>query len=151
MPGMVIADVLTVRPCPTLRPWTSVDEAIRVMRDFGYSELPVLRGRYLDCVVTEGDLAAALLDPRDPTEICVGELVPEHCVVGRRELPLVEALMLLVRHRLQRLAVVGDGDEFLGMVSSVDVSTPLEHSRLQEVTATALATHGGERRLRLIA
>ncbi len=140
MLSTMIGDLFAPSPTLVLAPSTPVDRAVRLMRRYGFSELPVILAGYLVGVVSEHDLAAALLDSRRPGEIAVIELAPEEFYVGRLEQPLADALTLLARHRLQRIAVIGDDDEFLGMLSEAAISKAVERGRLQDQAARALAT-----------
>ncbi len=140
MLSTMIGDLFAPSPTLVLAPSTPVDRAVRLMRRYGFSELPVILAGYLVGVVSEHDLAAALLDSRRPGEIAVIELAPEEFYVGRLEQPLADALTLLARHRLQRIAVIGDDDEFLGMLSEAAISKAVERARLQDQAARALVT-----------
>jgi CBS domain-containing protein len=140
MLNTMIGDLFAPSPTLVLAPSTPVDRAVGLMRRYGFSELPVVLAGYLVGVVSEHDLAAALLDSRRPGEIAVIELVPEEFYVGRLEQPLADALTLLARYRLQRIAVIGDDDEFLGMLSEAAIFKAVERGRLQDQAARALVT-----------
>jgi CBS domain-containing protein len=116
MPATLVIGDLT-REIAVLRPWSSLEAAARLMLDNGYAEVALVNDGRLEGVLTEHDLLAAVLDTRPPSIIPVSDLAAMEFPVGRLCEPLEDVLALLVRHRMERLAIVADGDVFLGMIS----------------------------------
>jgi CBS domain-containing protein len=136
------ADVMTGELL-SVRPDTSIVEAIRVMLDHRISGLPVIddAGRLIG-VLTEGDLLRRsetgterhrprwleiLMGPgRMAGEYVrthgrkVGEIMTREVVSVTPERPLDEIVALMERHRIKRVPVL-DGDRLVGLVTRADL------------------------------
>jgi IMP dehydrogenase len=107
--GMVI-DPLTISP------ETLLSDALQLMRDHGFSGLPVVEGRRPVGILTSRDvrfetnLAQRVADVMTRDPICVPEGTPPD-----------EARTLLHRHRIEKLLVVGHSGELVGLITVKDI------------------------------
>lgn len=107
--GMV-ADPVTIRPDQSLR------EALDIMHNLGFSGLPVVDGKRPIGILTSRDvrfetaLDRPVRDMMTPDPITVGEHTPSE-----------EARRLLHKHRIEKLLVVDDHQELLGLITVKDM------------------------------
>ena len=115
------------------------DESLRsvggLMRERNVGSVVVTEGDRPIGVMTDRDLALAVvadgIDPDDP----VGAHATRPLVTGRVEMDLEEAAALMVQHRIRRLPLL-DGESLAGIVTIDDVAVRAGDLRLaQQMTA----------------
>jgi IMP dehydrogenase len=116
----VIADPITVSPETTIR------EVIELTRARGISGVPVVSGAKVVGIVTHRDLRfERQLDAPVSTV-----MTPKARLVTVREgAPKDEVQRLLHKHRIEKVLVVGDGDELRGMITVKDFQKATEFPR----------------------
>ncbi|GAA1479094.1 CBS domain-containing protein [Nocardioides aestuarii] len=128
---MLVREVMTHGPV-TVRPFTTVKQALRVLAEHRVTVLPVLRGDRVVGVVSEADLVRDLLtpDPRahaiPPDEApdrprVVEDVMSTHVLTTRPETDLAEAVELLTSSSAKCLPVVDHHDRLRGVLSRSDV------------------------------
>jgi CBS domain-containing protein len=151
---MLVREVMTHEPV-TVRPFTTVKQALRVLAENRVTVLPVLSGGRVVGVVSEADLVRDLLarDPRaheiPPTEAperprVVEEVMSAHVLVTTPEADLAEAVELLTSTSAKCLPVVDHHDRLLGVLSRSDVVRLLsrEDERIEAEVDELLRTSG---------
>ena len=108
----MITDPLTVTPEQTL------SDVLALMKDNQISGLPVLQpgSRKVVGIVTNRDVRFAT-----NTAMRVGELMPRELVTAREHLPAEECKKLLHRHRIEKLLIVDDAMDLIGLVTIRDL------------------------------
>jgi IMP dehydrogenase len=114
----VLRDPITIPPTMTVR------EAFELQRANRISGLPVVEGKKVVGIVTNRDLrfetqmdvpVTAVMTPR------------ERLVTVREGASLDEAKALMHKHRLERVLVVNDAFELLGLITVKDITKAVEH------------------------
>jgi len=108
--GMVF-DPVTIRPDQTLR------EALEIMRNMGFSGLPVVDGKRPIGILTSRDVRFETALDRSVRDVMTAEpiTVPE----GTSH---EEARRLLHKHRIEKLLVVDEHQELLGLITVKDMT-----------------------------
>jgi IMP dehydrogenase len=116
----VIADPITISPDATIR------QVIELTRARGISGVPVVSGAKVVGIVTHRDLRfERQLDAPVSTV-----MTPKARLVTVREgAPKEEVQRLLHKHRIEKVLVVGDGDELRGMITVKDFQKATEFPR----------------------
>jgi len=116
----VIADPITISPDATIR------QVIELTRARGISGVPVVSGEKVVGIVTHRDLRfERQLDAPVSTV-----MTPKARLVTVREgAPKEEVQRLLHKHRIEKVLVVGDGDELRGMITVKDFQKATEFPR----------------------
>jgi CBS domain-containing protein len=128
---MLVREVMTHEPV-TVRPITTVKQALQLLAEHRVTVLPVLSGDRVVGVVSEADLVRDLLarDPRaheiPPTDQpdrprVVEEVMSAHVLTTRPEADLAEAVELLTSSSAKCLPVVDQHDRLCGVLSRSDV------------------------------
>ena len=108
---------------------SKLSECVRVMKERGFSQIPVLSGKKMAGTISEGhimSLVSSSQDPRAVLEEKVGDhLLPSFPIVGR-ETP-VEALFSLFR--FFPAVVVGSAEHSEGIITKIDLLTAGAASR----------------------
>jgi CBS domain-containing protein len=128
---VLVREVMTHEPV-TVRTFTTVKQALRVLAEHRVTVLPVLSGGRVVGVVSEADLVRDLLSP-DPRahEIpphespdrprVVEEVMSTHVLATSPEADLAEAVDLLTSTSAKCLPVLDPHDRLLGVLSRSDV------------------------------
>ena len=120
-------DQAFLRPAHVVDAGTDITSVVRVFQDERTTSV-LVSGLPGAPAGTEGlgifsntTLQRAILDGRPLTEITVGELASYPLVTVRAGEQLGDAMALLLRARVHRLAVLGDGGEVLGILEALDL------------------------------
>ncbi len=97
------------------------------MRLYEVSQLPVLDGTRIKGIIDESDLLLAVFHHEENFRTPVGEFMTSRLEVIPPSHPIDELLPIF---RADRVALVVDGDEFLGMVTKVDLINHLRQKVL---------------------
>ena len=103
-------EVQTVAPTDTV-----ADVARRIKESEGHNGFPVSEGRKVQGFVTASDLLLA----NDDAPIFT--LMTEDIIVGHPEMDVIDAARVILRSGIQRLPVVDDADNLVGIISNTDV------------------------------
>jgi CBS domain-containing protein len=101
---------------------TEVREVARLMRDHNVGSVVICGPTGVPAaMVTDRDLALAVVADERPGAEPVGDYVSTPLITGEPAMDLEEAAALMVQHRIRRLPVV-DGDELVGIVTLDDIA-----------------------------
>jgi CBS domain-containing protein len=101
---------------------TEVREVARLMRDHNVGSVVICGTTGVPAaMVTDRDLALAVVADERPGAEPVGDYVSTPLITGEPAMDLEEAAALMVQHRIRRLPVV-DGDELVGIVTLDDIA-----------------------------
>ncbi len=138
------------KPVITITPDTSVQEALRIMRENKIRRLPVMEGKKLVGIVTERDLLYA--SPSPATTLSIQEMhymlsklkvreIMKHPVITIDEnAPLEEAARIMADNKIGGLPVTRDG-ELVGIITESDlfkVFTEMMAAREEGIRITLL-------------
>jgi CBS domain-containing protein len=123
-----VRDVMTpgVR---TVSPSQSLAEAAEVMKGEDVGSVPVVEEGRLAGIVTDRDIVTrAVAERRDPQTVKVGEVASGELVTVEPQHDLDEALALMARHQVRRLAV----GRLVGMLAQADVALEGKEKKVGE-------------------
>ncbi|MDY7095448.1 MAG: CBS domain-containing protein [Acidobacteriota bacterium] len=146
---MKVREIMTSKPA-TCSPGDSVASALQRLWEDDCGILPVIEGDQVVGIVTDRDLAMALLfQGARPTELSIGKLPRNEVHSCSPEDETRTALEVMAKHQVRRLPVVEDG-RLVGVVSLNDVALEahsthgsLERPTYEEVAKAfqAICTH----------
>jgi IMP dehydrogenase len=116
----VIKDPITVAPTMTIR------EVMDLIRARGISGVPVVVGNKAVGIVTHRDLR---FEDRLDAPVSTVMTPQERLVTVRENAPKEEVLALLHKHRIEKVLVVGTGQELVGMITVKDFQKATEFPR----------------------
>ena len=156
----IVLDPVTIAPQKTLR------QALKLMADRGVTGVPVVEGgtEAADGSAGKGKLVGILTnrDVRFATRLDqpVSELMTQqNLVTVKRSVSQEEAKKLLHQNRIEKLIVVDDAGNCIGLITVKDIEKATKHpnaskdaqGRLRVAAATTVGEDGFERTERLIA
>jgi len=103
-------EVQTVSPSDTV-----ADVARRIKESEGHNGFPVSQGRKVEGFVTARDLL--LVDDEDP----IFTVMTEDIIVADPDMDVIDAARVMLRSGIQKLPVVDDADNLVGIISNTDV------------------------------
>jgi CBS domain-containing protein len=119
--GTKVADVMTERP-RAVTPQTPLNEVAQVMESDDVGAVPLVEGDRLVGIVTDRDIVVrAIAKGKDPKGMPAAEISSRELVTVHPEDDLSDALELMARYQVRRLAVTDD-ERLVGVVSQADVA-----------------------------
>jgi CBS domain-containing protein len=129
-----ISDVMT-QGVVTADTGATLGEVAALMRDHNVGSVVIVEGDRPCGVVTDRDLALAVVADGVERESAIGEHATRPLVTGRVDMDLEEAAQLMIEHHIRRLPLM-NGDELAGIVSIDDVAVRAGDLQLaQQMTA----------------
>ncbi|WP_236035676.1 CBS domain-containing protein [Haloarcula rubra] len=116
----IVEDVMST-PLVTIAPDATVVEAAKEMRRRDISALLVTTAP--PSIVTSTDIIDAVSEERDTSELNVADIMTESVETVPPDLRLVETAAMMENFGINHLPVVED--DFIGMVSSTDITATL--------------------------
>ena len=117
---MYTAKQVMQRNVVSLLPAATVEQAIRLLRELGFSGAPVVdRNGTLVGIISEFALLEIVYDPSIRTAP-VSRFKTRDVLTVNEDTPLIDIATLFVRHRIRRVPVVRDG-RLVGVVSRPDL------------------------------
>ena len=130
--GKKINDSMTANPC-VIEADKPVSYAAKMMRDEDVGFAPIVEGDRLVGTLTDRDIAVKVVaEGRDPDATMVREVATNNLITVEPEADLDEAMKLMARHQVRRLAVVHDG-RLVGVVAQADVARDAKAKATGEV------------------
>jgi CBS domain-containing protein len=127
-----VADVMTQRP-RAVTPQTPLNEVAQVMESDDVGAVPLVEGDRLVGIVTDRDIVVrAIAKGKDPKGIPASEVSSRELVTVHPDDDLSDALELMARHQVRRLAVTDD-ERLVGVVSQADVALQAKDKKTGEV------------------
>ena len=131
--GAKVGDVMTGRP-RAVTPETPLTEVAQMMETEDVGSIPVVDNDRLVGIVTDRDIVVrAIAKGKDPKGMPASAVSTRELVTVRPEDDLSDALELMVRHQVRRLAVMGEDEQLVGMVSQADVAREAKEKDTGEV------------------
>jgi CBS domain-containing protein len=135
------ADLMTAAPrsCST---YSTVLEAVLIFRDAECGAVPVLDDGKPVGLLTDRDVALALADHPNVTELPVTEIMTQGVVSIAPEATLPEIQAKFAEHAVRRLLVVDATDQLVGIVSWSDVAPWLDNAAVGQVVSDVVSEPG---------
>ncbi len=114
---------LMSEPIITVSPDMTVKEAATEMRDKDINALFVPGAEA--GIVTSSDIVSAVAEAADTTEVTVGEVMTSPVERVPLSLPLGEAAAMMTNFGIKHLPVVDEDNDYVGIISSTDITTVL--------------------------
>lgn len=108
-------------PLKTISATASVREAATVMREHDFNALFVPGAEA--GILTSSDVVAVIAEERDPDDTPVAEVMTSPVERVTTGLELGEAATMMVTYDIKHLPVINDHGDYVGMVSSTDITT----------------------------
>jgi CBS domain-containing protein len=120
--GTKVKDVMTERP-RAVTPQTPVSEIAELMETEDVGSVPVVDGDRLVGIVTDRDIVVrAIAKGKDPRGMPAAEVSSRELVTVNPDDDLSDALELMARYQVRRLAVTAEDERLVGVVSQADVA-----------------------------
>jgi CBS domain-containing protein len=117
-----VGDVMTQRP-RAVTPQTPLNEVAAVMESDDVGAVPLVDGDRLVGIVTDRDIVIrAIAKGKDPRGMPASEVSSRELVAVHPDDSLSDALELMARYQVRRLAVTAEDDRLVGVVSQADVA-----------------------------
>ena len=117
-----VRDVMTERP-RAVTPQTPLSEVAEVMDAEDVGAVPIVDGDRLVGIVTDRDIVVrAVAKGKDPQGMPASEVSSRELVTVDPEDDLSDALDLMARYQVRRLAVTTEDERLVGVISQADVA-----------------------------
>lgn len=133
--AQTVREVMTANP-KTVDADDTIVDAARLMRDEDVGAVIVLKGKRVDGIATDRDIAVrAVADSRDPGATSIGEIASTDLVSLSPDDSVDRAVQVMRQRSVRRLPVV-DGDRPVGIVSIGDLAVDRDStSALADISA----------------
>ncbi|HWP97122.1 MAG TPA: CBS domain-containing protein [Syntrophomonadaceae bacterium] len=116
---MKVRDIMITRLI-TVDDRKSIDYALNLMHEYAIRRIPVVAGSRLLGIIVQHDIEAALRRPGTIPESPVDWIMTKNPITTGPETDLVDAIELLITHKISSLPVVESG-VLVGMLSEIDL------------------------------
>lgn len=118
-----VRDVMTGSP-ECVSDTASLRDVARIMKDKDTGVVPVVDGKKIIGLITDRDIVVrGLAEGKNLDNTSVNELMTKSVRSVREDATVGEALEMMSRAEIRRVAVVNNNDELVGIVSIGDIST----------------------------
>jgi CBS domain-containing protein len=131
--GAKVSDVMTGRP-RAVTPQTPLTEVAELMEAEDVGSIPVVEDDRLVGIVTDRDIVVrAVAKGKDLKGMPASAVSSRELVTVHPDDDLSDALELMARHQVRRLAVTGEDERLVGVVSQADVAREAKEKDTGEV------------------
>jgi len=131
--GAKVSDVMTGRP-RAVTPQTTLTEVAELMEAEDVGSIPVVEDDRLVGIVTDRDIVVgAIAKGKDPKGMPASAVSSRELVTVSPDDDLSDALELMARHQVRRVAVTGESERLVGVVSQADVAREAKEKDTGEV------------------
>src|SRR5204863_5357711 len=117
-----VQKLMTSNPC-SIDADKSVAYAAKMMRDEDVGLAPIVEDDKLIGMLTDRDIAIRVVaEGRDPGQVKVRDVASKQVVTIDPQQDLDEALRIMAKHQVRRLAVVEEDGKLVGVVAQADVA-----------------------------
>lgn len=118
--AILVRDVMT-KDVKTVRPDSSVAEAVTKMDKFDIGSIVVAQGKRPLGIITERDILRKIVEPGlDPKTVKARQIMSSPLITVEENVSLEEAARLMARKGIKKLPVVRN-EELVGIITSMDV------------------------------
>ena len=127
--GHSIRDVMTSNLC-TIDAEKPVAYAAKMMKEEDVGLAPIVEGDKLVGMLTDRDIAIRIVaEGRNPDQVKVRDVASKQVVTIDPQQDLDEALRIMAKHQVRRLAVVEEGGRLVGVVAQADIARKGDDTR----------------------
>ena len=120
--GTKVADVMTERP-RAVSPQTPLTQVAEMMEAEDVGAIPLVEGDRLVGIVTDRDIVVrAVAKGKDLSGMPASEVSSRELLTVSPDDDLSDALEIMVKNQVRRLAVTAEDDRLVGVVSQADVA-----------------------------
>ena len=131
--GKKISDAMTSNPC-AIDADKPVAYAAKMMKDENVGFAPIVEGARLVGALTDRDIAMKVVaEGKDPQTTPVRDVASTSVISVKPDQDLDEALELMARYQVRRLAVVERDERLVGVVAQADVAEEAKPKRVGEM------------------
>jgi CBS domain-containing protein len=131
--GAKVSDVMTGRP-RAVTPQTPLTEVAELMEAEDVGSIPVVEDDRLVGIVTDRDIVVRVIAKgKDPKGMPASAVSSRELVTVSPDDDLSDALELMARHQVRRVAVTGENERLVGVVSQADVAREAKEKETGEV------------------
>jgi CBS domain-containing protein len=135
MAGVILVRDVMETDVKTVRPDSSVMEAIQKMNKFDVGSIVVVQERRPVGIITERDILRKILESGlDPATVRARQIMSSPIVIIREDLAIEEAAKIMTTRKIKKIPVVKDG-KLIGIVTATDLvrSEPKMISLLEDL------------------
>jgi CBS domain-containing protein len=131
--GAKVSDVMSGRP-RAVTPQTPLTEVAELMEAEDVGSIPVVEEDRLVGIVTDRDIVVrAIAKGKDPKGMPASAISSRELVTVHPDDDLSDALELMARHQVRRVAVTAENERLVGVVSQADVAREAKEKDTGEV------------------
>jgi len=133
--GVILVRDVMETDVKTVRPDSSVMEAIQKMNKFDVGSIVVVQERRPVGIITERDILRKILEPGlDPVTVRARQIMSSPIVTTKEDLAIEEAAKIMTTKKIKKIPVVRDG-RLIGIVTATDLvrSEPKMISLLEDL------------------
>ncbi len=131
--GAKVSDVMSGRP-RAVTPQTPLTEVAELMEAEDVGSIPVVDEDRLVGIVTDRDIVVrAIAKGKDPKGMPASAISSRELVTVHPDDDLSDALELMARHQVRRVAVTAENERLVGVVSQADVAREAKEKDTGEV------------------
>src|SRR5919108_968127 len=131
--GTKVGDVMTTRP-RAVTPQTPLSEVAELMETDDVGAVPIVESDRLVGIVTDRDIVIrANAKGKDPRGMPAAEASSRELVAVSPDDDLSDALKVMAEHQVRRLAVTGEDERLLGVISQADVAQHAKEKQTGEL------------------
>ena len=131
--GAKVSDVMSGRP-RAVTPQTPLTEVAELMEAEDVGSIPVVEEDRLVGIVTDRDIVVrAIAKGKDPKGMPASAISSRELVTVHPDDDLSDALELMARHQVRRVAVTAEDERLVGVVSQADVAREAKEKDTGEV------------------
>jgi len=131
--GAKVSDVMSGRP-RAVTPQTPLTEVAELMEAEDVGSIPVVEDDRLVGIVTDRDIVVrAIAKGKDPKGMPASAISSRELVTVHPDDDLSDALELMARHQVRRVAVTAENERLVGVVSQADVAREAKEKDTGEV------------------
>ncbi len=138
MAGVLLVRDIMTKTIRTVRPNSSVLDAVQKMNKFNIGSILVVDGRRPVGIVTERDILRRVVEhSTDPSIIKVSEIMSHPVVTINPEVTIEEAARLMTAKQIKKLPVVEE-DSIVGIITTMDImkAAPRMMNLFEELSRT---------------
>jgi len=131
--GKSILEAMSSNPC-AIEADRSVAYAAKMLKQEDVGLAPIVENGRLVGMLTDRDIVTRVVaEGKDPDSVSVRDVASSNLVTVDPQQDLDEALNLVARHQVRRLAVVEEGGRLVGVVAQADVATEAKPKKTGEM------------------
>lgn len=117
---MLVRDVMN-KNVVIAKPDVTIREASGVMNKFSIGSLVVVEDKNIVGIITERNVLTAVAEGKDPETMPIENIMTKKVITITPDKPVEEAVDLMVKNKIKKLPVVGEGNKLVGIITASDI------------------------------